>query len=87
MCHPVVHPKKCERMRGMAPSTDGVAQRASTGCRLYLDMLGFVREKVSKNKIRFRDEQEKFDLDLTCILTRRPCVVAFPCTNTHAPFC
>lgn len=31
-------------------------------------MLGFVREKVSKNKIRFRDEQEKFDLDLTCIL-------------------
>lgn len=31
-------------------------------------MFGFVREKVSKNKIRYRDEQEGFDLDLTCIL-------------------
>lgn len=29
-------------------------------------MFGFFRGKVSKNKIRFKDDEEKFDLDLSC---------------------
>lgn len=32
-------------------------------------MASVLRGLVSKNKIRFKDDQEGFDLDLTCILS------------------
>lgn len=56
----------CERFS--VGGTRRIKKLASPPCSSLAAMFGFVREKVSKNKIRYRDEQEGFDLDLTCIL-------------------
>ncbi|XP_049851540.1 phosphatidylinositol 3,4,5-trisphosphate 3-phosphatase and dual-specificity protein phosphatase PTEN-like isoform X1 [Schistocerca gregaria] len=45
-------------------------------------MLGFVREKVSKNKLRFKDTDAKIDLDLTYI-TPRIIAMGFPSSDVE----
>jgi hypothetical protein len=66
----VIRTIRIEQSLAKTRGSRGLARISSSPlCSPVPIMLGFVREKVSKNKIRFRDEQEGFDLDLTCILT------------------